>query len=177
VISDAVHNLRAALDYIVYELSRFNEGRVVNGTQFLIEDVKSDPSNPRHAFDARKGTRLRGLTDHQIRMVEALQPYNGTEWTESLRDISNPDKHRTLTALTAESGVFSVTATSVRRTRPRSGTGVHGLPADLTLEVNATAAIQLLPRDESKPPLIHLLRQIETEVFRTISLFEGEFVR
>src|SRR5688572_14299371 len=55
VISDAIHNMRAALDYIVYELAREDSGKVKDGTQFLIEDVKSDPDDPRRGFDARKG--------------------------------------------------------------------------------------------------------------------------
>lgn len=32
-------------------------------------------------------------------MVEELQPFKGCEWTRQLRDLSNPDKHRTLTSV------------------------------------------------------------------------------
>ena len=46
VVSDIIHNLRATLDYIVYELALSDSGKVQDGTQFLIEDVKVDPRNP-----------------------------------------------------------------------------------------------------------------------------------
>jgi hypothetical protein len=37
---------------------------------------------------------LRGVNDPHVRTIESLQPYRGVAWTATLRDLSNPDKHR-----------------------------------------------------------------------------------
>jgi hypothetical protein len=92
-VSDCIHNLRAGLDYLVYELAILDSGWIKDGTQFPIED---DPN----VFDSkRRNTYLRGVCDNHIRLIELLQPYKGVEWTKTLRSISNPDKHRTLVVL------------------------------------------------------------------------------
>ena len=62
VISDAIHNLRAALDYVVYELAILDTGQEQDRTQFIIEDVKADPRDPQRGFDPRSKRHLRGLS-------------------------------------------------------------------------------------------------------------------
>src|SRR5262245_2994099 len=42
--------------------------------------------------------RLTRLPNGGTAAIEALQPYNGCNWTKALRDISNPDKHRNITS-------------------------------------------------------------------------------
>ena len=168
VVSDAIHNLRAAFDYIVYELARHDSGKVQDGTQFIIEDVKSDPINRNRGFDARSKKCLKGLTRLHVDAIEGLQPYQGVEWTKTLRDISDPDKHRELIAL-EDFGFYTVT--------------VHGrggeldgadLPGD-EFEIDAHNAIFIAPPDRSQPPLISTLRRLEAEVTGTIELFKPEF--
>lgn len=86
---EVCYNLRAALDYLVYELSILDCGQIIDGSQFPIEDSAK-------GFNWRKGGWLRGLSDVHIAAIEQLQPYNGCDWTQRLRDLSNPDKHRRL---------------------------------------------------------------------------------
>ena len=93
VVGEVIYNLRAALDYLVYELS----GRK-DRTQFPIEHCKLSKDG-KHGFDTRRTTYLNGLTDSQVAAIEKLQPYKGCRWMKTLRDISNPDKHRHLTAV------------------------------------------------------------------------------
>ncbi len=91
-VGEAIYNLRAALDYLVYELAILDSGNVQQGTQFPIEDTKDGwrRNGPKY---------LRGLcTKHQA-AIERLQPYKGCNWTKRLRALSNPDKHRTLTVV------------------------------------------------------------------------------
>jgi hypothetical protein len=92
-VSDCIHNLRAALDYLVYELALLDSGAVRGGTQFPIEDC------PKSFSTKRRNTYLCGLSDNHIRAIELLQPYSGIEWTRTLRAISNPDKHRHLVVM------------------------------------------------------------------------------
>lgn len=180
VVSDAIHNFRAALDYIVYELAREDFGSVVDGTQFIIEDIKSDPVHPNRGFDGRKKTYLKGLTPDHVDAIERLQPYNGVHWTKALRDISNPDKHRTLTVLDS-------TYRSISVSMHHKPTGRFGMPGRLVvtnkgvtfasydIKVDATHAIAIAPSDASKPSLMSTLRLIETEVGNTIQAFKPEF--
>jgi hypothetical protein len=103
-ISDAIHNMRAAMDYLVYQLAKLDSGQFQTGTQFPIEDAKiaTTPSGNNVGFDIRKKKMLKGLSSDHIDRIEQLQPYNGVDWTRNLRDISNPDKHRDLTPITSE---------------------------------------------------------------------------
>ncbi|MGO9172037.1 MAG: hypothetical protein ACLP7P_08745 [Rhodomicrobium sp.] len=87
LIGEICYNLRAALDYLVYELARFDSGTIQNGTQFPIEEK----------FLGRIPTFLKGVSPAHVAAIKALQPYNGCKWTHTLSEISNPDKHRQLT--------------------------------------------------------------------------------
>lgn len=109
IVSDAIHNLRSALDYVVYELALHDSGNVQHGTQFIIEDVKDDPLDASRGFDVRAKRYLKGLSLDHVRAMEWFQPYMGAKWTETLREISNPDKHRKLIVLTAKGRQIQVT--------------------------------------------------------------------
>jgi len=106
-IGDALFNLRAALDYLVYIIAGLCEGREVHGTQFPIEDSMD-------MFDARITGKhpvtgkpvsqyLRGVPPVVVERIRQLQPCSGCLWTATLRDLSNPDKHRHLSALRSQS--------------------------------------------------------------------------
>ena len=92
IVGDAVNNLRSALDYLVYELAKHNEGKEVHNTQFVI-------ARSTREFEGQKNYRLKGLTERQVEIIRNVQPFQGVTWTELLRDISNPDKHRHLIAI------------------------------------------------------------------------------
>lgn len=42
---------------------------------------------------------LRKIPDPVVRIVETYQSFAGCDWTPMLRDLSNPDKHKTPTGL------------------------------------------------------------------------------
>ena len=178
VVSDAIHNLRAALDYIVYELAILDSGKVQNGTQFLIEDIKSDPVYPKRGFDGRKDRCLVGLNPVHIDMIEALQPYKRVEWTKTLRDLSNPDKHRTLTTLTTTDRRLGVRIDYRPSGQFRGAEKLtpEGITYDsYDIEIDGTDAIGIAGTDPSAPSLMGTLRRLEAEVCRTIELFKPEF--
>lgn len=91
-LGEAVYNIRACLDYLVYELALLDSGTEQNGTQFLIE---SKPKN----FESKKGSYLWGLSAEHFSKIEDLQPFNGGSLLAQLADLSNPDKHRRLTTI------------------------------------------------------------------------------
>jgi len=179
VVSDVVHNLRAALDYIVYELAIKDSGSPQDGTQFLIENVKSDPADPRRGFDARSKRCLKGLSTTHIAMIEDLQPYRGVQWSETLRDISNPDKHRHLSVLITRGrqiqyemfwtpdGEFEGKDFEMTPDGPR----FHRF--NVKLDGHETIAIALPKLGQTS--VMRTLRKLEAEVGRTIELFKTQF--
>ena len=98
-IGEATYNLRAALDYLVYVLAcQANGWRHVLGTQFPICDSKAE-------FIRRTPSWLTCVPAQAVERIEEVQPFAGCEWTRLLRDLSNPDKHRSMTGLTSNARV------------------------------------------------------------------------
>lgn len=96
LLGEICYNLRAALDYLIYELAREDSGIDQDGTQFPIEDTPE-------GFQARidRGS-LYGLNPDHVTAIEALQPYHGQPWLKIFRGISNRDKHRFIVAIGSE---------------------------------------------------------------------------
>jgi hypothetical protein len=109
-IGDAVHNLRAALDHVVYELASVHHGtgplppKMARDSGFPI--LKWSPpvkggETPQQRFDNTARTKLAGCPKEVHALVEAEQPYHEGEayarhplW--QLSRLDNYDKHRTL---------------------------------------------------------------------------------
>ena len=100
-IGEIAYNLRAGLDYIVYDLARMEQGKIVTGTQFPIEDTQKGFLS--RVTGKRDGNSvphfLKGVPKTSIPMFAKLQPYAGCTWTRELRELTNPDKHRHLSSL------------------------------------------------------------------------------
>jgi hypothetical protein len=95
LVGETLYNLRAALDYLAYELARHDAGMPQERTQFPITMTPED-------FSRERKTRLRGLNDTHADAIEVLQPYpdrKDNEWLADLQRLSNPDRHRSLTAI------------------------------------------------------------------------------
>lgn len=92
LVGESIYNLRASLDYLVYELAILDSGSIQHGTQFPIEDASQ-------GWQRHVPTFLNGLSVIHQAAIERLQPYNRCDWTKTLRELSNPDKHRTLTVI------------------------------------------------------------------------------
>jgi hypothetical protein len=103
-------------------------------------------------------------------MVESFQPYMGVEWTKTLRDISNPDKHRELTVLNKEgSFVFTYNgAVDLATQKP-----LIIIPDDW--DIDASYAIHVSPPNFSEPGLTILLGEIQLGVCQAIEAFQREF--
>jgi hypothetical protein len=105
IVGDVLCNLRPTLDYLVYALAYLDSGSPQEGTQFPICDTATK-------FKGKRKTWLKGLSPDHIAAIEALQPYDGRDellWLRTLRDLSNPDKHKHLSVVaTAVEGAFEV---------------------------------------------------------------------
>jgi hypothetical protein len=97
MIGDAVHNIRSALDYLVYELAPPSV-RESNKTQF---PIYTDEDAYR-----KDGERLiKGIVGDERLLIERVQPWQANEPhgdpLEVLRRLSNRDKHRLLVPVIA----------------------------------------------------------------------------
>ena len=161
-VSDCIHNLRAALDYVVYELAILDSGVIQDGTQFPIED------DPQVFHKRRRNTYLRGLEDKHVRVIESLQPYKGVDWTKLLASISNPDKHRHLVML---------------RPQLSSSVMIHftGQPGDSEFNVNGEKMYVnkehafSIGFGDGQAPIVETLNSLLGHVRRTIDSFKSEF--
>jgi hypothetical protein len=98
IIGDAVHNIRSALEYLVYELAP-SEVRKKGSTQFPIfldED----------GFKKRGSKMLTGITGDARKVIERVQPYLASNPPRHdplaiLQKLSNRDKHRLLVPMIA----------------------------------------------------------------------------
>jgi len=188
IVSDAIQNLRMALDYIVYELAIKDSGQPQVGTQFLIEDCKGSSKKAipchtcgrvgtKHGFDGRRERCLPKLSSNHIGMIESYQPYKGVFWTKTLRDISNRDKHRTITLLsTAGRSITFWEAQPGGQGFPSPNVQGQSSTVDLSnVEVNAGNTFAIEMPDGSKVSLMATLHNLQTEVLGAIERFAPEF--
>lgn len=96
ISGDAIHNIRAALDYLVYELIRLERGHYWGGSQF---PIATHPA--KHTGRVQRET-IKKLGCHWA-VIQAYQPYQRGDATSLydmlflyLNEFSNQDKHRLL---------------------------------------------------------------------------------
>jgi len=91
LIGDCVHNLRAALDHLVWQLAIANNKTPNASNMFPI-------CNTPQGFQAQLAKdRLQGVYPNARSAIEALQPYStGSETLQVISFLDNVDKHRTL---------------------------------------------------------------------------------
>jgi hypothetical protein len=97
IVSDCLHNLRSALDNLVYRLSELNLGRALTMTESHDPEFPICDTEP--WFARARGAKY--LSEAARSHVESLQPYNrSTHYTAdplwTLRELQNMDKHRFL---------------------------------------------------------------------------------
>jgi hypothetical protein len=103
ILGDGIHNLRSALDHLVWQLILLNTGKDgSNETQFPIAShgarywSKTKDNGP-----SLRERRLKGVSKAHATIIDRCQPYrtNGAgklESLEVLQDMDNYDKHRLL---------------------------------------------------------------------------------
>ncbi len=177
LVGEICYNLRAALDYLVYELARLDSGVIQDGTQFPIQNTAQD-------FRQRCRTFLKEVNPSHVAAIERLQPYNGCRWTKVLADICNPDKHRQISAtnyggfVTIDRPGFTLPQTHVPQIRSiRRALRFDGIEVDVQLITSIAVQIPLektlgLPAAFSAEGT---LQELKAEVARLLEAFKPEF--
>lgn len=104
LIGDCVHNLRAALDHLVWQLVLANGGTPQGGgggTQFpIIQSLRRDGTDPAVKVAG-------GVSPKALAIIESVQPFRRRDAENHplaiLSRLSNTDKHRTLLLSTGQS--------------------------------------------------------------------------
>ena len=168
LIGEICYNLRSALDYLVFELARLDSGVPQKGTQFPIVDTANEFRSKRTI------AYLRGVNQAHIAAIERLQPYMGCNWTKTLRDFSNPDKHRQLVEIGGQFAAFghdrvsNPNFDSIHAPARRIPHPIHG---EVDVKVFFTGDIYFA--DSS--PIIDTLNEIKIKVADALATFKPEF--
>jgi hypothetical protein len=103
IVGEIIHDLRSALDHMVWELVAANGGTPDRCTSFPICSV--EPVNGFRSFalanpQSKRHGPLVGLTPDHVSFVESCQPYHGgnCKRLELINALWNTDKHRHLIA-------------------------------------------------------------------------------
>ena len=160
LIGEIIYNLRAVLDYLIFDLALLDTGTAQSGTQFPIDDT---PDN----FAGHRARFLKGLSVEHIARIEALQPYNGNYFTAMIRDISNPDKHRKLT-LIGSNGVYGV---KTIRTSEQQTDHKTGAVTVYRMEMKSEFIGHIVFKDDEKPA-VDTLKILQAEVGKILGDFK-----
>lgn len=107
-LSQIAENLRSALDYLVFALSKRSTSDLNDrAPQFVIAESKTE-------FEKQAKQRLRYLTPAQVRFMEMVQPYKSGIMLALLKDMTDPSKHRHLLSLEERTGWRIVLSTTAR---------------------------------------------------------------
>jgi hypothetical protein len=169
LVGEVVYNVRAALDYFVYELAFIDSGKPQRGTQFPIESTPE-------GFARRRKTFLKGVSDEHVALIERLQPHAGCQWTKILALLSNPDKHMHLTVLAnmtesvakvskGEFGAFDHVATG-QVFRAESGPN----PGDVHVDFSVSIRIAF----PEGPEVVETLEVLKTQVSQALQGFKAD---
>lgn len=123
ILGDMVHNLRSALDHLVWQLVILNGKKPSRQNQFPIIGAKKEYWEiPKDRSESVRDRMLAGVAEEHRAFIDVVQPFNGrrdpgTRTALSiLSSISNADKHRVIHAgfvLTEEPSpdIFDATTT------------------------------------------------------------------
>jgi hypothetical protein len=102
LLGDLIHNLRCALDHLVWQLVLLNNGTPGKQHQFPVESTGAGYWSGKPSTRER---RLAGIADEHLALIDSLQPYRRAHVAEVhplaiLADLSNTDKHQFIHATT-----------------------------------------------------------------------------
>jgi hypothetical protein len=168
LVGEICYNLRGALDFLVYELAQLDSGAIQDGTQFPIEDRKD-------GFDKNANRSLKGVNASHRARIEDLQPFKGCSWARELRDLSNPDKHRKLTSITATTEQELTFAESRHSLDPNAGPiKIVARPNGTEVHVQVSLTNTELRLDDGTL-IVEALDTLKAQVAETLESFKSEF--
>ena len=163
IIGDAVHNLRAALDLLAWQIVVANEGKPTRFTYFPIADSRKE-------FESGGPKKVKGASEDAIELLWKIRPYKGGNVPlYRLHRLDIADKHRLL--LTVGSAHLT-TKVSYRLGSWQSG-DIHLTPRARTFPLKNKAELYRVPRAFRQSAE----NQPEPEFIFEIAFGDGEIVK
>ncbi len=159
LVSEFLLHTRAALDYVIFALSRLNTGVEQDGTQFPIDPCKQVFEKHRNGD---KRDFLRHLTCEQVALVESVQPYNRFPLLKLFNKLSNVDKHRKF--------VKPMVSGTIRQI-PYAHTDAKGVLSN-KVGVNFEHSFYISLVDWEGRPAIEVLQDLDSNVTEIVELFD-----
>ena len=124
-MGDAIHNLRTALDHLVWQLVEAGGGTPNDRTAFPI--VAADAKAAQRYGSAVGQGEIAKISPGAFKLLESIQPYNGGDKTlVEIHELDIWDKHRLILAVYAVLGRWGLKT-------PRFGSGSLALESPLRL--------------------------------------------
>ncbi|MEX0833417.1 MAG: hypothetical protein WD276_06035 [Actinomycetota bacterium] len=133
MLGDVVHNLRAALDLLVYELLRKHDVEPTIQHAFPISDSAKE-------FESGGLRKVKGVGDEAVQLLKAIKPYRGgNDALWELHQLDRRDKHRFLVPVGSAYRYLTIDGAEMVK-------GVPGFSKDLpSLPLNLKPADRLFP--------------------------------
>jgi hypothetical protein len=160
LVGETIYNLRAALDYFMYELVYLDCRKRKSNTNFPIKNAKEE-WNKFVSPGGETGLWFNSLTSEHQTAIKDLQPCFGCAWVGELSGLSNPDKHRRLTFIKAD-------------TAPNVGdsTKTTNLSLPMMMTLHFTGEITF----EDGAPVVETLKLFHEQVSDVIETFNSGFL-
>jgi hypothetical protein len=168
VIGDAVHNIRSALDHLVYELAP-PEVRRRRRTQFPIFMTEA-------GFRNQGLQQIDGITGDERTLIEKVQPYNASDPPNDdplavLNRLSNLDKHRLLVPVIA-----AVSDTGVWVGSDNAEVNFTFIEPGAVEDGTKIVAFTTAPKDPTQPMAVHPQSGLEIQLADTGSTYRSNVV-
>jgi hypothetical protein len=201
IVGDIAHNLRSALDHLVWQLVLTNGEEPGGWNQFPIFRYESDFAS-RAEPSPQKERMLSGISPEAVALIKGLQPFKaevipGLLPLSILKALSNVDKHRIVhTGFVSVSAIVLALGSGIEVTLPEGGTIVEERifleprqrvedgteiarfcvePPDATVQVDTDIPIDLIFEAEDSRATIQQLQVLCKRIREIVESFQRFF--
>ena len=171
LVGDLVHNLRGALDHLVWQLVLLNGGQPTRENQFPICKTRDRYWNGTEKRPSVRERTLTGVAEQHRQKIDVLQPFQGMPVNETHLDyhllsvlgrLSNMDKHQLITSAFVNIGeidegmfdiitsdgsgvaIFEIYQHALFQDRTEIGkVEMHGVRPDLGIQVSVNLPLEI----------------------------------
>ncbi|MCC7421032.1 MAG: hypothetical protein IT428_12185 [Planctomycetaceae bacterium] len=119
IAGDAIHNLRSALDHLVWRLIEANGNVPSRQTAFPVSETRAK-------YEAGSPAKVQGMNPSAVDLINAIKPYKGgSDEIWALHELNNFDKHRLLLVVGYSNSAAALTLSTGS---PTSGMIIFGMP-------------------------------------------------
>jgi hypothetical protein len=185
IIGDVLHNLRSALDHLVWQLVKAAGNKPSRENSFPIFTKAKDFRDLLKKFKAGGNCKIKGVTKAAMQLIKRTKPYKrGNRWLWVIHELNNIDKHRLLIAAAAANPYLALEREGKRESvwqRPKiqllkDGAEVFRWPRSIAKDMDMQTQFAILiafgePKVIKGQPVVPLLQQLADLVDAIVSQF------